>query len=56
MAASCPTDPPGVKETLERRREEGRKEGRRERARPRTICQWQTEGRLSLRGFHAWLV
>lgn len=43
---------PGMKNILEERGREGRKE----RVRPRTICQCQTEGRLSLRGFHAWMV
>ena len=55
MAASCPTDPQAQKTLEEREVREGG-EGRREGARPRTICQWQTEGRLSLRGFHAWMV
>lgn len=44
---------PGIKHILE---ESGGREGRKERRRPRTICQRQTEGRLSLPGFHAWMV
>lgn len=51
MAASRPTD---LKHEKHSGRE--RKGRRKERVRPRTICPCQTEGRLSLRGFHAWMV